>query len=117
MKEYKRITKVKSTSENSKPCYDNNGNIIMNKEVFDLLIEEHNQLFELEDKIENGTLIEQKTCVWEEWEDDWLGSVWCCSNCKEDFCFMEGSVQENNYGYCPHCGAKITKLKELQDER
>ena len=72
------------------------------------------RLAELEDKIENGTLIEQKTCIWEEWEDDCLGSVWCCSNCKEDFCFTEGSVQENNYGYCPHCGAKIVALKELK---
>lgn len=74
------------------------------------------RLHTLEDKIENGTLCEQKTCIWEEWEDDWLGSVWCCSNCKEDFCFTEGSVQENNYGYCPHCGAKIVELKELKEE-
>ena len=74
------------------------------------------KLAELEDKLENGTLVELKTCIWEEWEDDLLGSVWCCSNCKEDFCFTEGSVHENNYGYCPHCGAKITELKELKGE-
>ena len=55
---YKRITKVKSTSKNTKPCYDKNGNIVMDKEAFDSFIEEHNQLFELENKIENGTLIE-----------------------------------------------------------
>jgi DNA-directed RNA polymerase subunit RPC12/RpoP len=75
-----------------------------------------NRLCELEDKIEIGELIEAKACVWEEWEDDALGSVWNCSKCKEDFCFMEGDVNENNYGYCPHCGAKIVALKELKGE-
>lgn len=58
MKKYIRITNKKATSENTKPCYDNNGNIVMDKELFELLIEEHNQLWELENQIENGTLIE-----------------------------------------------------------
>lgn len=58
MREYKRITKEKATSENTKPCYDNNGNIIMSKELFELFIEEHNQLRQIENLIENGTLIE-----------------------------------------------------------
>lgn len=58
MKEYKRLTNKKATSENTKPCYDNNGNIVMDKELFELLIKEHNQLWELENQIENGTLIE-----------------------------------------------------------
>ena len=60
-------------------------------------------------------LEKEKTCIWEEWTDG-DHSIWCCSNCKEDFCFMEGDVYENNYGYCPHCGAKITALKEMQEE-
>ena len=60
-------------------------------------------------------LEKEKTCVWEEWTDG-DNSIWCCSNCKEDFCFIEGDVYENNYGYCPHCGAKITALKELKED-
>ena len=67
----------------------------------------------LKDRI--AELEKEKTCVWEEWTDG-DQSVWCCSNCKEDFCFMEGDVYENNYGYCPHCGAKITALKELKED-
>ena len=101
MKEYKRLT-----IKNSDGTYSQPTDLTFEKAFY--------RLAELEDKIENGTLIEQKTCIWEEWEDDCLGSVWCCSNCKEDFCFTEGSVQENNYGYCPHCGAKIVALKELK---
>ena len=61
-------------------------------------------------------LEKEKTCIWEEWTDG-DHSIWCCSNCKEDFCFIEGDVYENNYGYCPHCGAKITALKEMQEEQ
>lgn len=108
MKEYKRLT----TKDKYKIIRVNQsrGDLL---EDYQLL---KNRLAELEDKIENGTLIEAKTCVWEEWEDDNLGSVWQCSNCKEDFCFTEGSVYENNYGYCPHCGAKIIELKELKGE-
>lgn len=68
---------------------------------------------ELKDRI--AELEKEKTCVWEEWTDG-DHSIWCCSNCKEDFCFMEGDVYENNYGYCPHCGAKITALKELKED-
>ena len=68
---------------------------------------------QLKDRI--AELEKEKTCVWEEWTDG-DHSVWCCSNCKEDFCFIEGDVYENNYGYCPHCGAKITALKELKED-
>ena len=116
MGEYKRLTKEKSTSENTKIVYNENGFAIMSKELVDMLLQEHNCLWEIENKIENGTLKEEKVCVWEEWEDDAIGSVWNCSNCKEDFCFMEGGVNEYNYGYCPHCGAKIVALKELKGE-
>ena len=56
--EYKRKTRLKYTKENCKPVYDKNGDIVMNRELFDLLCEEHNYLCEIEDKIENGTLVE-----------------------------------------------------------
>ena len=71
------------------------------------------QIKKLKDRV--AELEKEKTCVWKEWTDGYH-SIWCCSNCKEDFCFMEGDVYENNYGYCPHCGAKITALKELEEE-
>ena len=57
MSEYKRLTKIKATSENTFPVYDMNGNIIMDKELFDDFIKEHNRLAELEDDLESGKLI------------------------------------------------------------
>ena len=74
-----------------------------------------NRLAELEDKIEQGLMKEEKTCVFEEWQDVMGDSVWQCSNCKEDFCFIEGNPKENMYGYCPNCGARLTGLKEMQE--
>lgn len=109
MKEYKRLT----DSETAVMLKNTEGS---SWDSEDIEAQRYIRLAELEDKIENGTLKEEKACVWEEWEDDLLGSVWCCSNCKEDFCFSEGGVNENNYGYCPHCGAKIVALKELKGE-
>lgn len=100
--EYKRLTEKDWHKEKFYPKADNERVI-------------RKRLWDLENKIEQGTLKEVKTCVWEEWQDGDFGSVWCCSNCKEDFCFIEGGVPENNYGYCPHCGAKIIGLKELQE--
>ena len=74
-----------------------------------------NRLAELEDKIEQGTLKEEKTCVYQEYNDgDW--SYWECSNCGEPFCFNnECTPEENQYHYCPNCGARITEYKELQN--
>lgn len=75
-----------------------------------------NRLAELEDKIENGTLKEEKTCVYDECNDgDW--HYWECSNCGDAFNFSnEFTPEENHYYYCPNCGARITEYKELQND-
>lgn len=68
-----------------------------------------------EQKAEIERLTEEKTCVYQEYNDgDW--SYWECSNCEEPFCFNnECSPEENQYHYCPNCGARITEHKELQN--
>lgn len=58
MKGYKRITKEKSTSENTKIVYNEYGYAVLSKELMDMLLQDHNQLWEIENKIENGTLVE-----------------------------------------------------------
>ena len=72
-------------------------------------------LGELEDKIEQGTLKEEKTCVYDECNDgDW--HYWECSNCGDAFNFSnEFTPEENHYYYCPNCGARITEYRELQE--
>jgi hypothetical protein len=56
--EYNRKTRLKFTNENCKPVYDKNGDIVMDRELFDLLCEGHNCLWEIENKIEQGKMIE-----------------------------------------------------------
>lgn len=82
----------------------------------DEVIEKLNHLAELEDKIEQGLMKEEKTCIFEEWQDNWSETTaWQCSNCTEDFYFLEGGAIENMYQYCPHCGARVTEYKEVED--
>jgi DNA-directed RNA polymerase subunit RPC12/RpoP len=104
--EYKRLTErvgkgvaIKETSRND------------NMSIWNAI----ERLAELEDKIEQGTLKEEKTCVYQEYNDgDW--SYWECSNCEEPFCFNnECTPEENQYHYCPNCGARITEYKEMQE--
>lgn len=45
--------------------------------------------------------------TWEERDDGWGGTYYHCSACGEDWCIIEGTPDENNWNYCPHCGAKM----------
>ena len=47
---------------------------------------------------------------WEN-EEDFNGDpvVWFCSACKERFVLYDGTPEENDYEYCPHCGARMIK--------
>lgn len=53
------------------------------------------------------------TAHWEN-EDDYYGDsiVWCCSACKDRFILEDGTPEENNYEYCPHCGARMVNTDE-----
>ncbi len=47
---------------------------------------------------------EQKTGQWEFMKDC---ENWFCSNCKDIFMLLEGTPKDNDYNYCPNCGAKM----------
>ena len=55
-----------------------------------------------------------KECKFIRQNDDWI--VYECSNCKELWVFDDGTPADNNYNYCPSCGAKITEVVELVEE-
>lgn len=42
-------------------------------------------------------------------EEDAVGNpiIWTCSNCKESIVMYDGTPMENDYKYCPMCGARI----------
>lgn len=35
-----------------------------------------------------------------------------CSRCKNEFILIDGTPEENNYHYCPNCGADMRKETE-----
>lgn len=53
------------------------------------------------------------TAKWEN-EDDYYGDsiIWCCSVCKDRFVLNDGTPEENNYKYCPSCGARMVNTDE-----
>jgi hypothetical protein len=55
--EYKRLTKGKITKDNTVLIRNKYGDILVTQEAFDMLANVHNRLSELEDKMEQGTLI------------------------------------------------------------
>lgn len=52
---------------------------------------------------------EQKECTFR--EDGTEECLWHCSNCHDEWLFYEGTPEENNLKYCPHCGAKVIKYE------
>lgn len=55
MQDYKRLTKK---DNNIILIGNEHGHLVISQEVFDMFVNEHKRLAELEDKIEDGTLIE-----------------------------------------------------------
>ena len=53
------------------------------------------------------------TAHWEN-EEDFNGDpvVWFCSSCKERFVLYDGTPEENDYDYCPHCGARMVNADD-----
>lgn len=44
---------------------------------------------------------------WEEY-DDWNDSnIYRCSNCGSEFMLEAGTPKENDYNFCPNCGAEM----------
>lgn len=52
-------------------------------------------------------VVEVKHGKWEEKEDYWFETIYICSECKEEYVLVEGTPEQNNYSYCPNCGAKM----------
>lgn len=50
---------------------------------------------------------ERKKGKWIEEDDGWDGVFWRCSECNEPFYLVEGTPVDNEYHYCPNCGADM----------
>jgi len=49
---------------------------------------------------------------WEMWEDYYGSNVYKCSVCGSDWDMIEGTPQDNDFKYCPNCGARMTEVSE-----
>lgn len=56
---------------------------------------------------------ERKKGKWIEEDDGWDGVFWRCSEYNEPFYLVDGTPVDNEYHYCPNCGAD---MREEQDE-
>ena len=57
--------------------------------------------------LENLPSADRPTGKWLEvyqWDGD---CHYMCDQCKEEIIFFDGTPKENNYNYCPNCGAKM----------
>ena len=70
-------------------------------EINEVLLKENEEL--------NKKTKEQKECTFR--EDGTEECLWHCSNCHDEWIFYEGTPEENNLKYCPHCGAKVIKYE------
>ena len=50
---------------------------------------------------------ERKKGKWIEEDDGWDGVYWRCSECDGAFCLVDGTPKENEYNFCPNCGADM----------
>ena len=77
----------------------------------------HSEYEEFQTKLDEIPTIDPEsirpTAHWEN-EDDFYGDsiVWFCSVCKDRFILNDGTPEENNYKYCPSCGARMVNADE-----
>lgn len=74
------------------------------------------RLLDYEETIEiikmSSTEIEEiKHGEWTEQEAPYV-NTYECSNCKRWFVLEDGTPEENNYNYCPNCGADMRGEKK-----
>ena len=62
--------------------------------------------------------VELKHAEWIEDEDIYGDPIYRCSNCEARFVLEEGTPEDNEYYYCPTCGAKIQEqaLKDRETD-
>lgn len=46
--------------------------------------------------------------------EDWDGDIhYQCDQCKEEFIMLDGTPKDNDYNFCPSCGAKMKGNKNV----
>jgi len=46
---------------------------------------------------------------WIDLSDGWQEGTFMCSSCQMEFVLLEGTPEDNEYNFCPECGADMRK--------
>lgn len=98
-----RTAKLITTKFNNDYSIDNK-----DKEAIEHILSDYKKVLEENEEL-NKKIKEQKECTFR--EDGTEECLWYCSNCHDEWLFYEGTPEENNLKYCPHCGAKVIKYE------
>lgn len=70
-----------------------------------------NVLSDVLDSMPTADVQPLRTGKWTEQEEPYI-NTYGCSNCGEWFTLDYGTPEDNNYNYCPKCGAKMEEGEE-----
>ena len=87
--------------------------IVIRRNDYDEILSDYKRVLKENEEL-NKKIKEQKECAFR--EDGTEECLWCCSNCHDEWLFYEGTPEENNLKYCPHCGARIREIIKLEEE-
>ena len=85
----------------------NNYYSIWDLKCIEILLSDYKRVLKENEK--KNKIKEQKECTFREYGAE--EGLWYCSNCHDEWLFYEGTPEENNLKYCPHCGAKVIKYE------
>ncbi len=87
--------------------------IVIRRNDYDEILSDYKRVLKENEEL-NKKIKEQKECAFR--EDRTEECLWYCSNCHDEWLFYEGTPEENNLKYCPHCGARIREIIKLEEE-
>lgn len=105
---------IKSIKTDKEYKEENGWHGYYNKEIVELarilqhILSDYKRVLKENEEL-NKKIKEQKECAFR--EDGTEECLWYCSNCHDEWLFYEGTPEENNLKYCPHCGAKVIKYE------
>ena len=82
------------------------------RSVLKHLYEEGRMTFAQYEKIDRN-LKEPKQGEWIDISDGWQEGTFRCSSCQMEFVLIEGTPEDNEYNFCPNCGADMRVKNEL----
>lgn len=98
--------------ENLKVCRQAHTLFNIEKEAVDMAIEALQENESLARTVNEASELLRKKRPHGEWidlSDGWQEGTFRCSSCQMEFVLLEGTPEDNEYNFCPNCGASMKK--------